>query len=126
MFPEHVIIWNEIKKAAPDITKSGGNPVEILLWSRGKTLEEVKRKLKGDDIELKGENEVEIKKNPTGPDQERKERKRKIISNVYTSKSDEENADVDEIDIEIGEGSKLSEMVEMEEKSLAKENQIML
>jgi hypothetical protein len=118
MFPEHVLIWNEIKKAAPDINKSGGNPVEILLWSRGKTLVEVKRKLKGDD--------VEVKENPTGPDQERKERKRKIISNVYTSKSDEENTDADELDIEIGEGSKLSEMVEMEEKSLSNENQIML
>lgn len=31
-------IWAEIKKQAPSIIKAGGNPVDLLLWSQGKTL----------------------------------------------------------------------------------------
>ena len=38
---EKLLIWNEIKKAAPAIMKAGGNAVEILIWSQGKTLDEV-------------------------------------------------------------------------------------
>ena len=30
-------IWAEIKKQAPVIIKAGGNPVDLLLWSQGKT-----------------------------------------------------------------------------------------
>ena len=42
MLTEKLMIWLEIKKAAPAIMKAGGNTVEILLWSQGKTLEEVR------------------------------------------------------------------------------------
>ena len=31
-------VWAEIKKRAPDIIKEGGNPIDLLLWSQGKTL----------------------------------------------------------------------------------------
>ena len=41
MVPEKMVIWLEIKRAAPAIMKAGGNTVEILLWSQGKSLEEV-------------------------------------------------------------------------------------
>lgn len=35
---EKLKIWAEIKKQAPIIIKAGGNPVDLLLWSQGKTL----------------------------------------------------------------------------------------
>ena len=35
---EKLQIWAEIKKQAPSIIKAGGNPVDLLLWSQGKTL----------------------------------------------------------------------------------------
>ena len=35
---EKLKIWAEIKKQAPVIIKAGGNPVDLLLWSQGKTL----------------------------------------------------------------------------------------
>ena len=42
MSKEKILIWKEIKNAAPSILKANGNPVEILLWSQGRTLEEVR------------------------------------------------------------------------------------
>ena len=39
---ENILVWKEIKNAAPAILKADGNPVEILIKSRGKTLDEVK------------------------------------------------------------------------------------
>ena len=35
---EKLRIWAEIKKQAPAILKAGGNPIDLLLWSQGKTL----------------------------------------------------------------------------------------
>ena len=42
MLSEKLLNCNEIKKAAPAIMRAGGNAVEILIWSQGKTLDEVK------------------------------------------------------------------------------------
>ena len=49
MLSEKLLIWNEIKKAAPAIMKAGGNAVDILIWSQGKTLDEVNVLLSGDE-----------------------------------------------------------------------------
>ena len=49
MLTEKLMIWLEIKKAAPAIMKAGGNAVEILIWSQGKTLEEVRLVLWGEE-----------------------------------------------------------------------------
>ena len=42
---EKRIIWAEIKQAAPGIFKSGGNAVDLLLWSQGRRLSEVRGRL---------------------------------------------------------------------------------
>ena len=46
------LVWAEIREAAGLINRAGGNPVEILLWSRGKSLsavrEEIRRIVEGD------------------------------------------------------------------------------
>ena len=42
---EKRIIWAEIKQAAPGIFKSGGNAVDVLLWSQGRRLSEVRGRL---------------------------------------------------------------------------------
>ena len=34
-------IWLEIRKAAPEINKAGGNVIELLIWSQGRELWEV-------------------------------------------------------------------------------------
>ena len=44
-----VLIWNQIKEAASEITKAGGSRVEILIRSQGKRLEEAKRGLNGEE-----------------------------------------------------------------------------
>ena len=108
MFPEKTLIWNEIKKAAPDITKDGGNPIEILLWSQGKTLDEVKRKLKGEDIGNTRKNKKEIVQNRV---------KANAIINVFKGyNEDDSKENVDDV-IEIKAGSKIRELVETEEKN---------
>ena len=38
MASEKSEIWLEIKKAAPEINKAGGNAIELLIWSQGKYL----------------------------------------------------------------------------------------
>ena len=38
-------IWKEIKSFASAINKAGGNTVGLLLWSRGKSLEEVQKEI---------------------------------------------------------------------------------
>ena len=45
MASEKSLIWLEIKKAAPEINKVGGNAIELLIWSQGKGLAEVQRKI---------------------------------------------------------------------------------
>ena len=47
MASEKSLIWLEIKKAAPEINKVGGNAIELLIWSQGKGLAEVQRKIQG-------------------------------------------------------------------------------
>ena len=42
---QNILVWKEIKNAAPAILKADGNPGEILIKSRGKTLDEVKSML---------------------------------------------------------------------------------
>ena len=39
-------IWLEIRAASSEINKAGGNAIELLLWSHGKQLWEVQRKIK--------------------------------------------------------------------------------
>ena len=39
-------IWLEIRAASSEINKAGGNAIELLLWSQGKHLWEVQRKIK--------------------------------------------------------------------------------
>ena len=50
MVPEKLLIWNEIKRAAPEIMKAGGNAIEILIWSQSKSLAEVRKLLRGEDV----------------------------------------------------------------------------
>ena len=40
------LIWLEIRKAAPAINKAGGNAIELLIWSQGRHLREVQRRIK--------------------------------------------------------------------------------
>ena len=42
---ERLRVWDEIKAAAVEIIRAGGNPGEILVWSRGKTLGERRYRL---------------------------------------------------------------------------------
>ena len=39
-------VWTEIREAAGLVSRAGGNPVEILLWSRGKTLSAVREEIR--------------------------------------------------------------------------------
>ena len=39
-------VWTEIREAAGLVRRAGGNPVEILLWSRGKTLSAVREEIR--------------------------------------------------------------------------------
>ena len=48
-----------IKGAVGDINRAGLNPIEVLLWSRGRKLEEVQGKL--EKIKQNEENRVENK-----------------------------------------------------------------
>ena len=43
--PDDVLIWQHIKISAPALFKAGVNPIEVLLWSRNKTLAEVEEAL---------------------------------------------------------------------------------
>merc|ERR1712062_213950 len=43
MIEERILVWLEVKQSAPQIIKGGGNPIEVLLWSRGKSLYEVRK-----------------------------------------------------------------------------------
>ena len=45
MEDEKSLIWKEIKKSASAINKAGGNTIWLLLWSRGKSLMEVQRRI---------------------------------------------------------------------------------
>ena len=42
---EESLIWREIKKSASAINKVGGNTISLLLWSKGKSLMEVQRRI---------------------------------------------------------------------------------
>ena len=43
--PDDILIWQHIKISAPSMFKAGVNPIEVLLWSRNKTLAEVEQAL---------------------------------------------------------------------------------
>ena len=43
---ETTLVWTEIREAAGLVSRAGGNPVEILLWSRGKTLSAVREEIR--------------------------------------------------------------------------------
>ena len=45
MESEESLIWEEIKKSASSITRAGGNTITLLLWSKGRTLMEVQRRI---------------------------------------------------------------------------------
>ena len=55
---EKTLVWKEIKKAAPAILKAAGNPVEILIKSQGKTVEEVKTLIEDYEEFNKKNNEI--------------------------------------------------------------------
>ena len=40
------LVWAEIREAAGLINRAGGNPVELLLWSRGKSLSAVREEIR--------------------------------------------------------------------------------
>ena len=44
--PDNILIWEHIKISAPAMLKAGVNPIEVLLWSRNKTLAEVEQALR--------------------------------------------------------------------------------
>ena len=46
MCEEATQVWAEIREAAGQISRAGENPVELLLWSRGKTLAEVREEIR--------------------------------------------------------------------------------
>ena len=45
-------VWAEIKRRAPDIIKEGGNPIDLLLWSQGKTLGKKHENIKKNNLVL--------------------------------------------------------------------------
>ena len=105
MFSEEVLIWIEIKNAASNILKTGGNPIEVLLWSKGKTLEEVKFRLHGEKPATKERNKEEslyLKQK---------------IADLKVSEIDSEEVVDYEIEIDMEKSKKIKEMVEFEEKS---------
>ena len=59
MEDEKSLIWKEIKKSASAINKAGGNTIWLLLWSRGKSLMEVQRRI---DIIISMESMDEVAK----------------------------------------------------------------
>ena len=61
MASEKSEIWLEIKKAAPEINKAGGNAIELLIWSHGKHLWEVQRRIQF-VLETAGLSEDELRK----------------------------------------------------------------
>ena len=42
---ERVQVWGEIRKASRLINRAGGNTVELLLWSRGRSVRAVRRRI---------------------------------------------------------------------------------
>ena len=61
MASEKSEIWLEIKKAASEINKAGGNAIELLIWSQGKHLWEVQRRIQF-VLETAGLSEEELRK----------------------------------------------------------------
>ena len=45
MESEDSLIWKEIKKSSSLINRAGGNTISLLLWSKGKTLTKVQRRI---------------------------------------------------------------------------------
>ena len=108
MFSEELLIWIEIKNAASNILKTGGNPIEVLLWSKGKTLEEVKFRLHGEKPDK-----------PATKERNKEESlylKQKIADLKISEINIEEIVEY-EIEIDREKSKKIKEMVEFEEKS---------
>ena len=132
MLSEKLLIWNEIKKAAPAIMKAGGNAVEILIWSQGKTLEEVKMFLSGNEsletfknrkhnyiCDTNKENHKETYKpnnkvdfDDQGENQDPFETPERRLSNIFDKEHTNE--------------MKIRELVEFEENSLTKNEKLVL
>ena len=118
MLTEKLMIWLEIKKAAPSIMKAGGNAVEILIWSQGKTLEEVRLVLWGEEtIET-----FEQKKHYNASVREKENRKAKskhrnsydVVDAVEGKQKNFDFLDLENMDTT----KRIRELVEYDEKSL--------
>ena len=112
------MIWLEIKKAAPAIMKAGGNAVEILIWSQGKTLEEVRLVLWGEEtIET-----FEQKKHYNASVREKESRKAKskqrnsydVVDAVEGKQKNFDFLDLENMDTT----KRIRELVEYDEQSL--------
>ena len=117
MLSEKLLIWNEIKKAAPAIMRAGGNAVEILIWSQGKTLEEVRQVL-GCGAIIKTLEPKEIHEVSVNDIEESQEAKSKPSKSIICDEHEEDQKLYEMIEIENMETTKkIQEMVEFEENN---------
>ena len=125
------MIWMKIKKAAPAIMKAGGNAVELLLWSQGKTLADIRKllglaKIEGfENIKQNMDNWNELVKS-----EEKESLRQKVKSSKKgrrAVKLDLSFEDIDVEDIEIGDNNeRIRELVEYEENNMSKNEGVML
>ena len=126
MLSEKLLIWNEIKKAAPAIMRAGGNAVEILIWSQRKTLEEVRVVLGcGGTIKtLEPKENYEVSVNDI---KESKEAKSKRSKSTVCDEIEENQKPYEMIEIENTETTKkIRELVEFEENNLTENEKAVL
>ena len=134
MLSEKLLIWNEIKKAAPAIMKAGGNAVELLLWSQGKTQADIRKllglaKIEGfENIKQNMDNWNELVKS-----EEKEALRQKVKSSkkgrravkLDLSFEDIDIEDIEDIDIE-DTNERIRELVEYEENNMSKNEGVML
>ena len=123
MVSEKMLIWHEIKRAAPAIMKAGGNAVEILIWSQGRSLEEVRDLLRRDTsgqlvIIRKDSN----RRKDVGYNVDKIEKKNSQVNFTKPDKKEEHKTSIDEKMKEIPnyeQTRKIRELVEYEESNLS-------
>ena len=134
---EKLLIWNEIKKAAPAIMRAGGNAVEILIWSQDKTLDEVIMFLTGNESLETFKNRKHNFICDTNEENHKERSKRKNKVYLDDQEEDEDDYQTQErrlsniFDIKhskeiMEQTKKIRELVEFEENSLTKNEKFVL
>ena len=116
------MVWMEIKNSAPAIIKSGGNPIEVLLWARGKSLWQVRNFLGKTDKTKFEEIHVERRNSSVHDNLDIMKRRRSSIKIDFTGKGG--NCKPDEMSKKIikHDGDKIRkirQLVNFDENSLA-------